>query len=125
MIVRRRDGEWMIIKHAWHERANNKVVSLKCLMCRWRLMDSARDRLKVFDVKYPRIEITIPANDIKGMVIQNVLTQPIPHFDVHFKLATLCVGLQVFRQPNVALRIRRMFEHLTKFIPITLWRFDL
>ena len=88
-------------------------------------MNAACDRFKIFDVEYPRIKIAIPANDIKGMVIQNMFAQSIPHFDMHFKLAALCVGLQIFRQANVALGIRGVFQHLTKFIAVTFWRLDL
>ena len=100
-------------------------MSLKGLMHWRRLMDSSRDGFEVFDVEYPRIEITIPADDIEGMVIENMLAQPVPHFDADFKLTALGVCLQVFRQTDVAFAIGRVFEHLTELIPVTLWRLDL
>ena len=33
-------------------------------------VDAPCDRLKILDVKYPRVEITVPADNVKGMMIQ-------------------------------------------------------
>ena len=60
-------------------------------------MDSSRDGLEVFDVEDPWIEIAVPADDIEGMVIQNVFAQSIAHFDADFKFAAFGVCFQFLR----------------------------
>src|SRR6476620_2241120 len=91
---------------------------------RW-LMDASCNWFEVLDVENPGIEIAIPADDVKGVVIQNMFTEPVAHFDAYLKFAALGVRFKLFRQANVALRVGGVFEHLGEFIPITLRGFDL
>src|SRR6266540_5034288 len=100
-------------------------MGLEGLMDRRRLMDASRDWLKVFDVEDPRIKITIPANDIERMVIQDMLSKPVAYLDAHFKIAAFSMCLKLFRRANVALRVWRMFEQLTEFVSIAFRGFDL
>src|SRR5688500_11050388 len=118
VIVWRGNREGMIVKHAWHERANNKVMSLKCLMRGRRLMDASGDGFEVFDVEDPWIEIAIPADDIKRMKVQHMFTQSIPDFNTYFKFAALGVSLQFFGNANIALGIGCVFKHLTELVSI-------
>ena len=54
-------------------------MRLKCLMYwRW-LMNSSGDRFKIVNTESPRIEITVPADDIEWMVIENMAGYQCPH----------------------------------------------
>src|SRR3989304_5401773 len=125
MVVRCGDAVRVIVKETRHERTNDKVMCLKGLMDRRRLMHTPCNRLEVLDVENPWVEITIPANDIEGMVIKHVFAETIAYFDAYFKFAALGMGLQFFGAAKISLGIRRVFEHLPEFISITFRRFDL
>src|SRR5687768_11467874 len=100
-------------------------MSLKGLVRGWRLVDSSGDGFKVLDIEYPRVEITVPADYVEGMVIQEVLAEPFAHLNAHFEFTALCVSLQVFRQANITFAVRRVLEHLAELISIAFWGFDL
>src|SRR5687767_4376262 len=100
-------------------------MCLESLMHGRRLVYASGNRLEVFDVKNPWVEISVPADDIEGVVIKHVFTQPISYFDSHLKLAAFGVRFQFFGDANIALGIRRMFEHLSEFVSIAFGRFDL
>src|SRR5947207_15990051 len=61
-------GLRMGIEEARCECANDVTTNLKRLMNRRRLMHRAGDRLEILGVERERIEITIPADRIEGMM---------------------------------------------------------
>src|SRR5215208_4922241 len=115
----------MIVEQARHKGADDKVMRLKGLVYGRRLVDPSCDRLEVLDVEDPWVQISIPAHNVEGMVIQDLLCQPVAYFDPYFEFASLGVGLEFFRQPYIALGIRRVFKHLSEFISIAFGRLDL
>src|SRR5215211_5297718 len=115
----------MIVEQARHEGAYNEIVPFEGLVYRRRLVDAPGDRFEIFDVEDPRIEIAIPPNNVKGMVIQDVFAQPVADLDAHFKFPAFGVCLQFLRDANIALAIGSMLKQLAKVIAVTLGWLDL
>src|SRR3990172_6339179 len=89
VIVRHGDAIRVIIKETWDKGTEHEVVALKSLVGGRGLMDPARDRLKVLNVEYPGIEISIPPDNIEGMMIQHMTGQAVAHFDSNLEFAAL------------------------------------
>ena len=85
------------------ERADNESVALKSLMHRRRLMHLPDDRLEVPNVERPRIEVSVPANDVERMVIENELVDSVVLLHVEREIALLVVRRELQRAPDVAL----------------------
>src|SRR6266576_4534934 len=77
VIVRRRNRFRMEIIGTWTERANHESITLEGLMNRRRLVNAPDDRLEIADVERPWIEISVPANDVQRMVIENDLVDAV------------------------------------------------
>src|ERR1051326_3307478 len=58
----------MRIEQTRRERAHNITTDLKCLMNRRRLMNRTRDRLEILRIECERINVSVPADDIEGMM---------------------------------------------------------
>ena len=99
----------MIIELARDKGTNNEIGSLERLMHRRRLMNAARNRLKIGNVQNPGVLIAIPTNDIAGMKIVPVTCQRATDFDTNLKFATFSMGSQLLRSTNIAFTIRGMF----------------
>src|SRR3954468_2191696 len=89
-------------------------------MHRWWLVHASNDRLEVVDVERPRIEVTIPANDVERMMIENELVEPIVLLHEETEVAHLVVRLELDWPANVALRVRRALLQLTELIAVPL-----
>src|SRR5690349_23266025 len=100
MIVGCRDALGVIVKQSRYERADHKVMCLEGLMHRRRLMDSSGDRLEVFNVEDPWVEIAIPTHHVERMVIQKMLAKSVPYLDANFKFAALGMSFKLFGQAN-------------------------
>jgi hypothetical protein len=57
---------WMVIIHPWHKRTDHKSRCFKCLMDRWRLMDTPCYWFKIMNAKSVWKIIAIPTHYIKG-----------------------------------------------------------
>src|SRR4051812_25152737 len=90
-------------------------------MCERRQVKPTDTRLKVVNVQDPRIVVTIPADNIKWVVIQHELGEAIFFLDDNRVLARLVVRRQTFGPTDVALGIGRALEKLTMLIAIALW----
>src|SRR5690606_11037562 len=90
MIVRCGHGQRMIVVHTRHKRTNYKIMGFEVLMNRRGKMYSARDRFKVFNIKFIRIEITVPTYNIERMGCINEIPDLIfvIYFDEEF---TFCI----------------------------------
>src|SRR6218665_4099138 len=122
MVVRRRNCLWMIIVHSCHKRANHKIMRFEVLMNRRRLMNSPRNRFKVFDIEFVRVKITVPTNNIKRMRGVNEIRYLVFFFDFNQKIAFLIFWFYKSWRNNIALTKRRMFQQLSKFISVTFRR---
>ena len=95
MAVGRRDAQWMIVEQAWHERADHEVMSLEGLVDRRWLVDASGDGFEILDVENPWIQVTIPADYVKGMVIEYVTGDPVTHLHADFKLSPFRMRFQL------------------------------
>jgi hypothetical protein len=68
VVVRRRDGERVVVELAWHEGAHDVVAAGEGLVDRRRLVDATGDRLEIADVEDVRVQVAVPADDVEGMV---------------------------------------------------------
>src|SRR4029079_12184631 len=91
-------------------------------MNRRRLVNTPNDRLEIHDVERPRIEISIPANDIERMVIQHELVDSVVLLYIQGKVTLLVVRLKRQWPANVTLRVRRALYKLAEFVSISLRR---
>src|SRR3954464_6839996 len=98
------------------EAADHETISLESLVHRWRLVDSAYDRLEVHDVEGPWVEISIPAYHIEGVVIENDLIQSIVLLDQDPEIAALVMGAELSGATDVALAVGSAFDQLPELI---------
>src|SRR4029077_19008977 len=73
----------MRVQHPRREGADDESRSVKSLMDRRRLVESAGDRLEVIGIECRRVKQAVPANHIEGMVGQSVASQPPAVLDEH------------------------------------------
>src|SRR5690349_7013975 len=99
------------------EGANNESVTLEGLMNRRRLVHATYDGLEIHDVERPRIEISVPPDDVERMAVENELIDSIVLLHVEGKIPLLIVRVQSERASNVALRIRRTLYELPELVP--------
>ena len=67
MVIRSRNRQRVVIIHSGYKRTNHKVMPFEGLVYwRW-LMNPTRNWLEILNIKFERIEITIPSNNIKRM----------------------------------------------------------
>ena len=118
MVIRGRDALRVIIEQARHEGAYHEIVPLESLVHRRGLVDPPGDRLEVVDAEDPGIQITIPANHVERVVVQDVPGEAVAHFHPHLEFAPLGVRLQLLRRANVALAVRGVLEKLPVLIPV-------
>ena len=81
-------------------------------------MDAARDRLEVVDGERPRIEVTVPADHVEGVVVEDVVLIPAAHPHLDEKLATLPSRVEIGRRMDVAVVVRGALEDLPVLIAI-------
>src|SRR3954471_24448624 len=89
-------------------------------MHRGGLVDAANDRLEVVDVERPRIEVSVPADDVERMVVENKLVQAVVLLNQQTKVAHLVVGSKLDRAADVALGVWRALLELTELVSISL-----
>src|SRR4051812_48201668 len=89
-------------------------------MHRRRLMHPTDDRLEVGDVERPRIEISIPADDVEWMMVQHELVDAVVLLHQKREVAALVVRVEHQGASNVALRVRRALLQLAELVAITL-----
>src|ERR1019366_700083 len=96
--------------------------ALKGLVHRRRLMDAPDNRLEVVDVERPRVVVTVPADDIEGMMIEYEFVDRVVLFDENREVTPFLVRLELGRPANVPFAIRRAFEELAELVPVALGR---
>src|SRR5262249_11229111 len=124
MVVRRRNGVRVEVIRTRTEGAHDEAIAFERLMHRRRLMDAANDRLEVVDVERPRVEVPVPADAVEWMVVENQLVDTVVLFYEKCEVAHLVVRVQLLRNADVALGIRRAFLELAEFVAIALWPTD-
>src|SRR3954451_11565286 len=89
-------------------------------MHRWWLVHASNDRLEVVDVERPRIEVTVPADDVEWMMVENELVEPIVLLHEETEIAHLVVRLELDWPANVAPGVRRALLALTELVAVAL-----
>src|SRR6266702_2325203 len=83
-------------------------------------MDAPRDRLEVVDRERPRIHVTVPADDVERVVVEDVGLVPVTHAHLDGELAPLAVRVQLRRRMDVAVVVRRMLHELARAVAVAL-----
>ncbi len=118
VIVRCRNRLGVKIVRPRTERADDEAIALKSLMHRRRLVNPANDRLEIPDVERPRVEVSIPSNDVEWVVIENDLVDPVILLDVQREIAFFVVRGELHRPTDVALGVRGTLHELTKIVSV-------
>ena len=87
-------------------------------------MNATRDRLEVVHGERPRIEVAVPADDVEGVVVEEVRLVAAAHAHLHWELALLTMRVQLGRRVDVAVVVRRTFEHLAVLVAVALRDLD-
>lgn len=82
-------------------------------------MHTAGDRFEIGDVEGVRIQVSVPAHHVEGVVIENVAVDLAARLDAHFEVAPLVVGFEFARHADVALAVRAVFEQLAVLVAVT------
>ena len=109
MVVRGRNGLWMIIIHSGHKTANHKVVCIKSLMHRWWLVHTACNGFKIVDAENKWIAATIPPNYVKRMMGIMQTIQDAFLFCLDQKIAGFIFCLQILRRSYITFTVRSVF----------------
>src|SRR5690242_11681901 len=95
-------------------------MAFKRLVNRRRLVHFTGNRHEIIYVKYPREEITVPANNIQRVKIINIIMKLIVFFNLYKKLTLLIDGYQLLRGFKITLAVRRMLKVLAQGVFISL-----
>src|SRR6266513_517775 len=87
-------------------------------------MDATRDRFEVVHGERPRIEVAVPPHDVEGVVVEEVRLVAAAHADLDRELALLTMRVQLSRRVDVAVVVRRAFEHLAILVAVALRDLD-
>src|SRR5687768_778045 len=102
------------------ERADDESIALKRLVHRRWLMNASNNRLEIVDAERPRIEVSVPADDVERMMVEHQFVDRAVLLDQDRKVTPLIARGQLCGTPDVTLAIRRAFEELTEFVAIAL-----
>ena len=91
------DGFGVVVEEPGHEGAEHEARALKGLMDRGRLMHTACDRLEVLDVEGVGPQMTVPADDVERMMVEEIASDSVPRFDAYFELTLFIVGDEIIR----------------------------
>src|ERR1043166_6661276 len=91
------------IEQTRRERADDVAANLECLMDRRRLMDGAGNRLEILCVECEGINVTVPSNDIEGVVRHGDDSPARPVFHQNLGVAFLVGRVQFGRSVKIAL----------------------
>src|SRR5438874_10507068 len=92
VVVRRRDGERVIVELAWHEAANHEVARLEGEVDGRRLVDAAGDRLEVADVEGEWPQVAVPPDQVERVVGVVIGSHPPASLDLDHEISGLEVG---------------------------------
>src|SRR5262249_33539226 len=120
VVVRRRHRLGVEVVRARTERADDEAVALERLVHRRRLMNAPDDRLEVVDVERPGIEVSVPANDVERVVIEDELVQTVILLHEELEVAHLVMRAKLDGATHVALGIRSALLELTELVAIAL-----
>ena len=120
VVVRRRNGEGVVIVEAWAKAANHKAFAFKGLVNRGRLMNAAGDGFKIIDTETVREIIPVVAHHIKGVTGIGDRMQDALFADFDFKGALGIVGFQLGGEFVIPFAIGRMFQQLSEPIAVAL-----
>src|SRR6185436_20831585 len=87
-------------------------------------MDATRDRLEVVHGERPWIEVAVPADDVEGVVVEEVRLVAAAHSYLDGELALLTVRVKLRRRMDVAVVVRRAFQHLAVLVSVALRDLD-
>src|SRR4051794_28647023 len=118
VVVRDRDRKRVEVELPGTEGADDEVLARKGLVRRRRLVDAAGDRLEVVDRERPREEVAVPADDVEGVVVEDVGLVAVAHADLDRELALLADRLQLRRRVDVAVVVRRAFHDLPVLVAV-------
>ncbi len=120
VVVRRRNGEGVVIVEAWAKTANHKAFAFKGLVNRGRLMNAAGDGFKIIDTETVREIIPVVAHYIKGVTGIGDRMQDALFADFDFKGALGIVGFQLGGEFVIPFAIGRMFQQLPEPVAVAL-----
>src|SRR3954469_16696277 len=118
VVVRDRHRERVEVELARAERADDEVLPLEGLVRGRRLVDSARDRLEVVDRERPWVEVAVPADDVEGVVVEDVRLVAAADANLDRELALLAVRAQLRRRMDVAVVVGRALQELPVLVPV-------
>src|SRR5215207_4392003 len=122
VVVGRRYRLGMEVVRTRAERAHDEAIPLEGLV-HWRwLVHATDDGLEVVDVECPRIELTIPADDVERVMVERHLVDAVVLLHEDAELTHLVVGPELAGHANVALRVGRAFDELTELVAVALRR---
>src|SRR5688500_769905 len=119
VIVRSGNRFGVKVVGPWTERAHDEAVTLKCLVYRRRLVDTADDRLEIHDVECPRVEVSVPADHVERMMVEHQLIDAIVLFYKQREVSLLVMRLELKWTTNVSLGVGRPFDELPEFVAVT------
>src|SRR3990172_5109993 len=108
----------MVVQLPRNKRENIKTRRLNRLMYRRRLVHPPSYRLEVVDVENPRIQVTVPANNIQRVKVEDVGHESIVNLHTDLKLTTLLMRDQFLRPSKVPVTERRQLHQLTIIVPV-------
>src|ERR1700729_2061540 len=124
VVIRRRNGQRMIIKQPRTETADNEVMPLKRLMDRRRLMYPARYWFKIMNAERKWITASVPSDNVKRMMTIVNAIDPAPLFRADQKIPFFIVRRQLLRSPDIPFAIGRILQQLTVRTKISFWITD-
>src|SRR5690606_1670318 len=95
----------MVIEQPWDERTDDVIVSLKCLMNGWWLMNPSRNRFKVMDGEGIGPKKAVPSDQVKRTVVIMVVMQKSLLLDLDYVFSLASLGNQLMRRPDITLAI--------------------
>ena len=120
VVVRRRHGLGVEIVRSGAEAAHHEPVALKGLVHWRRLVDAPDDRLEVVDVEGPRIEVSVPAHHVEGVVVEDDLVEAVVLLHQNRKVSPLVVDSEQARPADVALAVGRALDELAELVAVPL-----
>ena len=125
VVVRRRDGQRVVVELARHEAADHEVARLEGEVHGRRLVDAPGDRLEVADVERERPQVAVPADHVERVVVVVVGRDPIPAAHADHVVAMVGDRRHLVGRADVAVVVGRVLQQLAVLVAIAPRRLDL
>lgn len=94
VVIRGRDGQWVIVIQLGYKRINDKIVCCECLMYGWWLMYLFCNRFKVVNVEGVGVYIVVLVCQVEWMIEISIGINLVLFFDVKQEFILFVVGFQ-------------------------------